>query len=215
MSPDRPDFSFALLETEVAKYSPDAPLIETVGREKWFWLAGLSGAAIAMLAVMYPALPARPWLMVGGLAAEIVGFVSALTIQFRRDWKNFRIRRAAFASEMDEDNRRYRQLISWLRGYPSSILRDALVYARRRSASMKRRLGLLSGGVERLGILPLVAALFLQARSFSWSGRVNTLELIVASVLVILYVLSWWSVVTTLRLDVYEAMLADALGEQG
>jgi len=113
------------------------------------------------------------------------------------------------------DYARYRQLIEWLRGYPSTTLRDGLGYVRRRSETMRRKLGLLSGGVERLGILPLVVALFLQVRSFTWSGSVNYLELIAAAFLVILYGASWWSVLTGLRLDLYQSVLSDALGDEG
>ncbi|KFN41038.1 hypothetical protein [Arenimonas oryziterrae] len=212
MRPDRPEFTFVLFEQEVAKYSPDIPVFETKW-EKYSFFAGFSGALIAYLGVFLPVGNWKVVLVVGGFILELAAFAVLVTIIARREWQSLRNGKINFARDMDADYSLHRKFIEWLRGYPSPVLRGCLGYVRRRGERMKRKLGLLSGGVERLGILPLLAALFLQFRSFKWEGIPNYLELLAALVLIALYGIGWWSVLTTLRLDTYEMLLADALDD--
>jgi hypothetical protein len=85
---------------------------------------------------------------------------------------------------------------------------------------MTFRLGLLTGGVERLGVLPVLIALYFQFKDWKFGywqalGQVNLAGGLLLWALLLLYLGGWWLIRLKLRLDTYEMLLAEAVRRSG
>lgn len=110
----------------------------------------------------------------------------------------------------------YRRFVEWLHAYGPDELSRKLQYIRDRRSSMTFRLGLLTGGVERLGVLPVLIALYFQFKDWrfgDWQalGQVNLAGGLLLWALLLLYLGGWWLIRLKLRLDTYEMLLTEAI----
>ncbi|RDY66904.1 hypothetical protein DX912_11415 [Lysobacter soli] len=81
---------------------------------------------------------------------------------------------------------------------------------------MGERMGLLLGGIQRLGVLPLLIALYLQFRNWEWGDwagafDVNLLAGLLIWAMLLLYAAGWLLVGLRTRLDSYVGLLETSL----
>lgn len=80
-----------------------------------------------------------------------------------------------------------------------------------RHERMKEKLPMLTGGIEKLGALPIVIALYLQFKDMHWPPHPSWVEIFLIFVLVLGYWLSVLQISVRLRLQFYETLLRKAL----
>ena len=152
----------------------------------------------------------------GALVIECVAVVTYLVLMIRREWKGFRHAHRSFAKELDRDYVIFHEYVSWLRQFPDAEIGRRLRYVRDRKQMMSHRLGLFTGGLERLGVLPLIVVLYLQFKDWTFGdwgalSNVNLLGGLLLWALLLAYAVAWFLVRLRTRLDAYEAMLAERM----
>lgn len=151
-----------------------------------------------------------------GLSLELLCLAVALLVACRRAWRFFQHQHKDFAENLDKQLVQYNVIVDALRRYPPSVIDTHLRYVRDRKSRLTYRAGLISGGFEKFGILPLLAAMYLQFKDWSFSdwktltGHVHVLGTVLLWALMIFYAVSWWAVRTKSHLDLYETVLAEA-----
>jgi hypothetical protein len=205
-------FDFAAFEAKLAAYSPAVPLIGTRRIERNSFHAVWIGMVIVLISpnVLLPSL-AQLWVAVIGACIEIAGIVVTVYVQAREIVPALRDQHVNYAREMDADYGHYTKVLAWLRGHDMAALRSRLAYARGVRDAMQRKLGLLTGNVDRLGVFPLMVALYFQFSSLTWPFEISLFKSSMAFILVVAYGLGLWVTRTRLRLDTYCQVLSEAL----
>lgn len=152
----------------------------------------------------------------GALVIECVAVVTYLVLMIRRQWKGFRHAHRSFAKGLDHDYVIFHECVSWLSQFPDAEIGRKLRYVRDRRQMMSHRLGLFTGGLERLGILPLIVVLYLQFKDWTFGdwgalSHVNLLGGLLLWALLLAYGVAWFLVRLRTRLDAYEALLAERM----
>ncbi len=120
-----------------------------------------------------------------------------------------------YASTLENDYGLYRELIDWVKKCPVEKLRKRYQYLQTRQKTFDRRLGMITGGAERLGMFPIVVALYLQFKDVQWWPPVFDLKnAMLALVVALIYAMCLWLVRLRLRLDMYVLVLGDALCDE-
>lgn len=150
---------------------------------------------------------------------EVIGLGVWLVLRMRRELRDFKMPHAQYARELDESYTSYRELACELNVFPRVELQRLLRYLKARRNSLAYNTGLLSGNVERLGLLPVLAMLYVQFKDWTfgdWTSLWSSVHLVGGSLLwaiFLVYLGSWWLVRLRMRLDVYQAFLEEALEE--
>lgn len=183
--------------------------------ERWSLVVGLFGAGFGLLLGALLGGRAGVWVATLGLTVEIVGFGTSLTFMVKREWQSFRRARRTYARDLDKDFQAYQAYVAELRRYPKVERDKRLRYIQDRRRVMHQRLGLFSGGIERLGVLPVLVVLYLQFRDWRWGdwsmlADVNLVQGLLIWALLLAYVLGWHLVWLSARAEAYELLLAEA-----
>jgi len=207
--------TFEQLDAKVDEYIKETDDAPPGSVERWTFALGLFSAGMASLIGTV----VDGWLGVRivriGLILELTFFAISMAAFFRRNWKVFRAAKRNYARDLDHDYGEYMRFLDWLRGYKEEDLSRKLRYIRDRKSSMTFRLGLLTGGIERLGVLPVFVALYFQFKDWefgNWQafGQINLIAGLLLWALLLLYLAGWWLIRLRLRLDTYEVLLAEA-----
>jgi hypothetical protein len=150
-----------------------------------------------------------------GLAIEVAGFGIGIWLNLKRDWPQFRHARSEHAKQIERSYEQYQQLVQQLRRFPLEQRRLRLRYIRDRRATMHERLGLFTGGTERLGVLPILIALYLQLKDWRWDdwnvfANITLVQGLLAFAILLTYALSWYLIHLRTRVQAYELLLAEA-----
>lgn len=188
--------------------------------ERWSLIVGIAGAGLGML--LGSVLPGKTGVVVAlsGLAVEILGLGTSMCLQIRRDWRQFWDARREHARHIEEGYTQYQQLVQQVRAFPREQRRLRLRYIRDRRATMHERLGLFTGGMERLGVLPLLVALYLQFKDWQWGNwnafaNITLVQGALALWILVAYALSWYMIHLRIRVQAYELLLAEANAQDG
>lgn len=190
---------------------------EKAGRwERGLFLAGLAAMSLAVAMGLIVPGRAGTLLVFACVVIELATLAVSCWLSLRRHWRSFRHPTRTFAHELDADFVQYRRLVAALRRFPTAQLEARLRYLRVRRQSMQHGLSLFTGGLERLGILPVVGVLYLQFRDWRWGdwarlADVNLVQALLIWALLLVYVSGWQLVVVHRRTAVYEALLAEAV----
>lgn len=172
----RPPLTFAVLDAKIQAL-PEGP-VSALNTPRWIRVLVLLGL-VGMIAAFAPSLLVK-WLapqawMVGlaraGLVMTVVGFLPGFV---RNVWvlvQELRHHRAGMIAQFDHDVAQFRSLAIWLAGYPREALESSLRYARMGHERLHSRLGMLMGGIDRLGLLPVLVSLFVLLRN--WQDLLN------------------------------------------
>jgi hypothetical protein len=213
--------SFVLLDEKVSQYisDTDAPNDRPGRLERWALIAGCAAGGMGLVLAKLLTGKLALHFVTGALIVELTGLATSVVCMIRREWCNFRRPHAQFSRELDQAFDYYVKLVTFLRMHPKVELQRRLRYLKARKSSLAQRTGLFSGNMERLGVLPVLAVLYVQFKDWSfgdWTSMWNNVHLVgglLLWALLLAYLASWWLVRLQSRLDVYEALLVEALEE--
>lgn len=158
----------------------------------------------------------QSWLLAAarsGLALAIAGFLPLLVYNGYILVKELRGWVLAQARGMDHQRNQFTDEIAWLRSFPADELRSMLDYARYSYHRRASRISLISGSAEKLGLLPVLASLFILFRGggdpFAISGWMAALGFLLS----FFWLICWIATLARGRLQTYEFLLEAALKE--
>lgn len=113
--------------------------------------------------------------------------------------------------QLDHDLVQFRTLIAWLRRFPTAVLLEHLRFAQRVRTRLSMKIGLLSGGLDKLGVIPVLIALGIQVKALTDWGQTPTWQILIGLFLSISYLVALMGAFMRLRLQLYESVLEEAL----
>jgi hypothetical protein len=186
---DSATLTFAALNARIDQLPDHESLsIAPTKRQRWGYVIGFGAGFTGLLAIkLQPDSKAVTIFAMVMIIAEIVGLLIALIP--RSPWKRpgFASERREYAEQLDFDMRHEEELVAWLRTFPKERLDAMAQYVTQRHEQLKDKLPLVSGGLEKLGALPVAVALYLQFKDLHWPPHPTWLELILGFALVSLY----------------------------
>lgn len=214
------ELSFPALNAALDDYLARTDGTKAGAWERWSLIAGIAGAGLGMLLGSVLSGQAGVIAALSGLTLEVLGLGTAFLLQMHRDRHQFLEARLQHAREIEEGYTQYQQLVQQLRAFPLEQRRRRLRYIRDRRTTMHERLGLFTGGMERLGILPLLVALYLQFKDWRWGNwntfaSVTLVQGLLAFAIFLAYALSWHLINLRARVQAYELLLAEANAQDG
>ncbi|WP_336807834.1 hypothetical protein [Fulvimonas yonginensis] len=102
-------------------------------------------------------------------------------------------------------------LISWLRSFPPDRLTAMSAFASHRLERFRSKLPLATGGIEKLGALPALAALVVQFKDMQWPPHPSWTQIVLFAGLMFFYWLCMLLLSQRFRLELYDALLRKAL----
>lgn len=211
--------TYALIEKEIDRYAKDVGddkpgVVErlALGTAMVSWMPLLLAAQFVKSRTAALVLGACTVLLLVVLAVGMICFV-------RREWQTFHRRHDKLSRELDRDYDQWRELVTAVRRFPRSELARRLRYLSTRKSSLAYRMGLITGSVQRLGILPLLAILYVQFKDWrfgDWQafGQVHMVGGLLLWALFVVYLGAWWLVGLGTRWDAYEALLIEATHDE-
>lgn len=213
------ELSYAELERRI-KVLPEGPAnVFTTPRP--FAIAGVIGN-IGIILGLLPSLLATfmtpqmwmVWVAKFGLGTAILGcapeFFRSLWVVARGTYR-WRLDQVA---QLDHDLVQFRTLIAWLRRFPTAVLLEHLRFAQRVRTRLSMKIGLLSGGLDKLGVIPVLIALGIQVKALTDWGQTPTWQILIGLFLSISYLVALMGAFMRLRLQLYESVLEEALGSR-
>ncbi|MEZ5484582.1 MAG: hypothetical protein R3F01_05420 [Lysobacteraceae bacterium] len=185
--------------------------------EKCGFFVVLTGAGLVLLGSFLPPELLRVVVKAIGLSVELIGFLIWWVSWFRRNRNELRVSHAAVAEHFDREYVWFHQIVRWLRRFPVSQREALLRYIGYRQKQLILRVEALTGGFQRLAVLPMLVALYFQFEGWSFtdwdSFNINRPASLLVLGLAILYFTGWLAVRIRIRLDQYEMLLTESLIE--
>jgi hypothetical protein len=181
------------------------------------------GASIVPMSLLLvsSALPegSAVWVRLAAVVMQWICVALFLFFSLRRLPHAFRNAHEQFAREMDDGLARRRETLAWLGQFDVQSLREHQRYVSERTRRFPRRLGLILGGVDKLGILPIIALAYVQFKDVRPGellslANVHSLGIVLLSALLLLYAGGWWLMRLALRLETYDEILSAAVDER-
>jgi hypothetical protein len=209
------ELSFTSLSVVMSRYLQITDQNRAGPIERWSFITGLLGAGLAML--LGAVLDGKAALVcaAAGLAVELLGFSVSAGAQLKREVKELRRPYATQAEQLERDFHQYQGIITALHKFPLEKRRQRETFVRDRRTNMHERLGLFTGGMEKLGIMLLLLALYLQFKDWrlgDWSvlSKITAIQAVLAFLLLFAYALSWHPIRLHVRLHRYEQLLIES-----
>lgn len=190
--------------------------------EKWSFRVGMVACATGLLSslIWERWLPVNVALLLvlACLVVEIGGFVVAGILAARREIRQYIQPRLSHAREMDSEFTQWQQVVADLRGFPRNQREQRLRFVSTLRTGMIDRMGLMYGGLQRLGPFPLLIALYLQFRDWKWGDWSGAFDVgwagaLLIYAMVLLYMVGWLMIGQRVRLDTYVSLLEASLRE--
>lgn len=115
------------------------------------------------------------------------------------------------AMRTDHQLEQFMQEVTWLQGYPAATLQVMLDHARYSHTRRAGRIALLAGSIDKLGLLPVAASLFLVLRAGGNPLAMSPLTAIVGIFLLFFWMICWVATSARGKLQTYEYLLDMAL----
>ncbi|PPU76050.1 hypothetical protein XcuCFBP2542_11675 [Xanthomonas cucurbitae] len=200
--------------TQVTEQSRAGPV------ERWSLAIGLIGAGVGILAGVLLDGKAGSYLAVFGLVTELTGFLISAALTVKREWRGFRRPYADHAEQMEREFHQYQSIVAALRRFPLEQRRRREAFMRDRRSNMHDRLGLFTGGMEKLGFMPVLLALYLQLKDWRWGGwtvlsKITLIQGVLAFSLLFAFATSWHLIRLRMRVQSYEQLLVEANRQDG
>ncbi|HEL3737136.1 TPA: hypothetical protein UMU63_002073 [Stenotrophomonas maltophilia] len=196
---------------------PKAGRIET-----WSFRAGIVAAVVGVLSSQLPdrwvPLTVTSPFVTACLVVELSSFVVAGILAARRGIRQFSQPRLSHAQEMDTEFAHWQVVITDLRCFPRVERERRLKFVSTLRTNMIERMGMMYGGLQRLGPFPLLIAFYLQFRGWKWGDWASAFDISLLSALlifgmVLLYAVGWMLIGLRTRLDTYVALLEGSIQE--
>jgi hypothetical protein len=206
--------TFAALDKRIEE-QPEHPSYQIAPNRRAIWGNGI-GFVSAMLALtISKTLPDNRWALatiIVLLVIELTAFILAWTAQLPGLNLRPSKERREFAEILDFDMPHHEELIAWLKSFPRERLQAMSDFASLRVDRLRSKLPILTGGLDKLGALPILAALIIQFKDMHWPPQPSWTELFLFVVLMLVYWLSMLQVGLRFRLELYDVLLKKALG---
>lgn len=209
------ELSFPSLSAVMSRYLQVTEQSRAGTVERWSLIIGLIGAGFGLLSGALLDGKAALVCSLTGLAIELVGFAVFAVLQVIREAPGFRHPYATHAQEMEQQFHHYQGIVTALRAFPLEHRRQRETFIRDRRTNMHERLGLFTGGMEKLGVMPVLLALYLQFKDWRWGdwsafGKITAVQSVLAFLLLFAYALSWHLIRLRVRVQTYEQLLGEA-----
>ena len=218
---ERPPLTYSEIEKQILAM-PDGPAA-VLNTPKWIAVLG----TIGMLGVLIGLVPfaliqfvapqtwmvtmakAGYWIAICGCAPGIIRAMWILAFEFWH-W------RPKLIEQSDHDILRFRELRVWLSRYPAAELEEHRRFAQLAQERLASKMGILIGGIDKLGVLPALLALLALLTNSGGITLDRLLEapgwlVVLAFFLPTVYFIGLLAALMRLRLQLYEAVLSDAL----
>ncbi|UOV09334.1 hypothetical protein MUU77_03230 [Pseudoxanthomonas sp. F37] len=214
--PTNDTLTFTELERRL-RAVPDGPagILNTPPLYRIANMVGGVGLVVALIPiVLVRLLPAAPWMVTMVQMGFSVMVVAWLPVYARQLWTLLASMwkwRQEQAEQLDHDRPEFEAIMVWLCQQPA----DALAGCQRMVALTHRllvaKLGLLAGGLDRLGVLPALVAAYLFLRNVGDILDMPLWELLIAAFLILLWLVIVAATLMRIRLQLYESLLSEAL----
>lgn len=215
----RTALTFTYLHAQIEAL-PEGPVsvLRSPGWTRSWTIAGVVGMLLALLPSLLVQWLQPAWWMVTvgriGLAVAIIGFAPGFIRDVWVIFRQFRHQRRGFVEQFDHDAAHIHALAVRLSAYPRDVLERQRRFAVMGHARMESRLMMMLGGIERLGLLPLLLSLFVLLRNWRDLLALPFWLTMLAAMAAILWVIGWWAAEFRRRLQLYEFVLDEALHHQ-
>ncbi|MBB4605705.1 hypothetical protein GGR59_001950 [Xanthomonas arboricola] len=209
------DTSFPSLSSAMAHYAQVTEQSRAGPVERWSLTIGLIGAGVGILSGALLDGKTGSYLAVFGLVTELTGFLISAALTVKREWPGFRRPYADHAELMEREFHQYQSIVAALRRFPLEQRRRREAFMRDRRTNMHDRLGLFTGGMEKLGFMPVLLALYLQLKDWrlgDWTvlSKITLIQGVLAFTLLFAFAMSWHLIRLRIRVQSYEQLLAEA-----
>lgn len=119
--------------------------------------------------------------------------------------------RADQVSQLDHDLPQFRTILTWLSERPATALQEHQRMARLALSQMSAKIGLFTGGLERLAVLPVLASAYLFFRNWDELMDMPYWQLIIGFGLILFYFVMMVGNLKRIRLQLYESLITEAL----
>ena len=208
--------SFAELERRI-RAIPDGP-VGVLKMPRWaipFVVLGTVGIVVGLLPSllirfwppqmwMVHMAKAGLWIAVVGYAPEFFRGLWVLILGFAR-WKS------DLVLQLDHDLAQARELNRWLAAFPKEALEDHARFAKHVEIRLHSKLGLLMGNLDKLGIVPILAAFGILLAEYRDPGALTPWLIYLGIFLAVTYLIAWLGAHMRLRVQLYESLLTSAL----
>jgi len=201
----------------------DHSIYPKAGRlETWAFRGGILAALVGVLSSQLPdrwvPLTVTSPFVTACLVVEIGSFILVGVLAARRGIRQFSQPRLSHAQEMDNEFAHWQAVIGDLRRFPRTERERRLKFVSTLRANMIERMGMMYGGLQRLGPFPLLIALYLQFRGWKWGDWASAFDVSLVGALlifgmVLLYAMGWMLISLRTRLDTYVALLEGSIHE--
>lgn len=205
--------TFAALEKRIEEL-PEHPSNQVSPSRRARWGNGIGTAAGLLGLIIGKTMPGNHAVLVATvvlLVVEVAAFVVALTAELPSLNLRPSRERREFAEVLDFDPPHHGELIGWLQGFPRERLETMSAFASHRLDRFRSKLPLLTGGIDKLGMLPIAIALFIQFKDMQWPPHPSWLEVFLFALLMLVYWLSMLQLSLRFRLELYDTLLQKAL----
>ena len=214
--PTNDTLSFTELERRL-RAVPDGPagILNTPPLYRIANMVGGAGLVVALIPlVLVRLIPAAPWMITMVQIGFSVMVVAWLPVYVRQLWTLVASMwkwRQEQAEQLDHDRPEFEAIMTWLCQQPTDALTECQRMVGLAHRQLVAKLGLLAGGLDRLGVLPALVAAYLFLRNVGDILDMLTWELLIAALLILLWLTIVAASLMRIRLQLYEALLSEAL----
>ncbi len=205
--------TFAALEKQIVGL-PEHPSYRIAPNRRAGWGNSIGMVSGLLALTIGKTMPDARWVavtMIVLLVIELAAFILAWTAQLPSFNLKPSSERREFAEILDFDMQHHEKLIGWLQDFPRERLQAMSVFASYRVERLRNKLPLLTGGLDKLGALPILAALVIQFKDMHWPPQPSWIEVVLYAVLMLVYWLSMLQIGLRFRLELYDTLLKKAL----
>ncbi|MEW9623573.1 hypothetical protein [Rhodanobacter geophilus] len=205
--------TFAALDKRIEDL-PLHPSYQFTPSRRAGWGSSIGFASALLALIIGKTLPNNRWALAAAIVLVVIE-LSAFFVAWTAQQPGFNMKpsseRREFAEILDFDMPHHEELIGWLRNFPRERLQAMSDFTGFRVERLRSKLPLLTGGLDRLGILPILVALFIQFKDMHWPPQVSWPEVFLFVLLMGVYWLSLLQVGVRFRVELYDMLLKKAL----
>lgn len=197
---------FAELEDRLARLEPKD--VTNLKRDRWPFGIMLIGMAMSLLTTFGLKGEIVAWITIAGLVLELCGFGVFFYRQIRDAVPEFIDSKRKFSIDLDSKLLDHEETLAWLGAFPLQERNRRLAYLDYRLEVLAQRYQIMFGAVDKLGLLPLLAALFVQIQAIK---SVSALIALFAFALFLLYGIAIWLTRFRLQMQRYARLFREAV----